>query len=106
MKLTPWAEVQKRYFTLKQIREARAETRRGILVEFHRFHQRQFKRRRPGRASAAARRERSGMPGAALHPCARRPPDFGTPWERDLAKELKGAIVEVGIPASHDERWC
>lgn len=27
---------------------------------------------------------------------------FGTTWERDLAKELKGAIVEVGFPASYE----
>jgi len=27
---------------------------------------------------------------------------FGTTWERDVAKELKGAIVEVGFPASYE----
>ena len=27
---------------------------------------------------------------------------FGTTWERDLAKELKGAVVEVGFPASYE----
>jgi len=27
---------------------------------------------------------------------------FGTTWERDLAKELKGAIVEVGFPSSYE----
>lgn len=27
---------------------------------------------------------------------------FGTTWERDTAKELKGAIVEVGFPASYE----
>ncbi|WP_237714857.1 MULTISPECIES: nitrogenase component 1 [Pelosinus] len=27
---------------------------------------------------------------------------FGTTWERDLAKELKGAIIEVGFPASYE----
>ncbi len=27
---------------------------------------------------------------------------FGTTWERDLAKELKGFIVEVGFPASYE----
>jgi len=27
---------------------------------------------------------------------------FGTTWERDLAKELKGALVEVGFPASYE----
>jgi nitrogenase molybdenum-iron protein beta chain len=27
---------------------------------------------------------------------------FATTWERDLAKELKGAIVEVGFPASYE----
>jgi len=27
---------------------------------------------------------------------------FGTTWERDLAKELKSAIVEVGFPASYE----
>lgn len=27
---------------------------------------------------------------------------FGTTWERDLAKELKGAIVEIGFPASYE----
>jgi len=27
---------------------------------------------------------------------------FGTTWERDLAKELKGAIVEVGFPTSYE----
>ena len=27
---------------------------------------------------------------------------FGTTWERDIAKELKGAIVEVGFPASYE----
>jgi len=27
---------------------------------------------------------------------------FGTTWERDLAKELKTAIVEVGFPASYE----
>ncbi|MBM7865616.1 hydrogenase [Heliobacterium gestii] len=27
---------------------------------------------------------------------------FGTTWERDLVKELKGAIVEVGFPASYE----
>lgn len=27
---------------------------------------------------------------------------FGTTWERDLAKELKAAIVEVGFPASYE----
>lgn len=37
MKLTPWSEIEKRYFTPKQIREARAAARRSILVEFHRF---------------------------------------------------------------------
>ena len=27
---------------------------------------------------------------------------FGTTWERDLGKELKGAVVEVGFPASYE----
>lgn len=27
---------------------------------------------------------------------------FGTTWERDLAKELKGSIIEVGFPASYE----
>jgi len=27
---------------------------------------------------------------------------FGTTWERDLAKELKGAIVEIGFPSSYE----
>lgn len=27
---------------------------------------------------------------------------FGTTWERDLAKELKGSIVEIGFPASYE----
>lgn len=27
---------------------------------------------------------------------------FGTTWERDLTKELKGTIVEVGFPASYE----
>lgn len=27
---------------------------------------------------------------------------FGTTWERDLAKELKGFIVEIGFPASYE----
>ncbi len=27
---------------------------------------------------------------------------FGTTWERDLAKELKGHLVEVGFPASYE----
>lgn len=27
---------------------------------------------------------------------------FGTTWERDTAKELKGAIIEVGFPASYE----
>jgi len=27
---------------------------------------------------------------------------FGTTWERDVAKELKGQIVEVGFPASYE----
>lgn len=27
---------------------------------------------------------------------------FGTTWERDIAKELKGSIVEVGFPASYE----
>lgn len=27
---------------------------------------------------------------------------FGTTWERDLAKELKGPIVEVGFPSSYE----
>jgi nitrogenase molybdenum-iron protein beta chain len=27
---------------------------------------------------------------------------FGTTWERDLVKELKGSIVEVGFPASYE----
>lgn len=27
---------------------------------------------------------------------------FGTTWERDLAKELKGHIVEIGFPASYE----
>ena len=27
---------------------------------------------------------------------------FGTTWERDLAKEMKSAIVEVGFPASYE----
>jgi nitrogenase molybdenum-iron protein beta chain len=27
---------------------------------------------------------------------------FGTTWERDLAKEIKGAIVEVGFPTSYE----
>lgn len=27
---------------------------------------------------------------------------FGTTWERDLAKEIKGAIIEVGFPASYE----
>jgi len=27
---------------------------------------------------------------------------FGTTWERDLAKEMKGALVEVGFPASYE----
>ncbi|MCW2276597.1 nitrogenase component 1 [Heliophilum fasciatum] len=27
---------------------------------------------------------------------------FGTTWERDLVKELKGAIVEVGFPTSYE----
>jgi nitrogenase molybdenum-iron protein beta chain len=27
---------------------------------------------------------------------------FGTTWERDLAKQLKGALVEVGVPASYE----
>ncbi|WP_368490287.1 nitrogenase component 1 [Clostridium sp. BJN0013] len=27
---------------------------------------------------------------------------FGTTWERDLTKELKGSIVEVGFPASYE----
>lgn len=27
---------------------------------------------------------------------------FGTTWERDLTKELKGAIVEVGFPSSYE----
>ena len=27
---------------------------------------------------------------------------FGTTWERDLAKELKGALVEVAFPASYE----
>jgi len=27
---------------------------------------------------------------------------FGTTWERDIAKELKGAIVEVGFPTSYE----
>jgi len=27
---------------------------------------------------------------------------FGTTWERDLAKELKGVIVEVGFPTSYE----
>ena len=27
---------------------------------------------------------------------------FGTTWERDTAKELKGHIVEVGFPASYE----
>ncbi|HEX3018954.1 MAG TPA: nitrogenase component 1 [Chitinispirillaceae bacterium] len=27
---------------------------------------------------------------------------FGTTWERDIAKELKGAIVEVGFPSSYE----
>jgi nitrogenase molybdenum-iron protein beta chain len=27
---------------------------------------------------------------------------FGTTWERDVAKELKGKIVEVGFPASYE----
>jgi nitrogenase molybdenum-iron protein beta chain len=27
---------------------------------------------------------------------------FGTTWERDIAKELKGAVVEVGFPASYE----
>ncbi|GBG57153.1 nitrogenase molybdenum-iron protein subunit beta [Sporomusaceae bacterium FL31] len=27
---------------------------------------------------------------------------FGTTWERDLVKELKGAIVEVGFPSSYE----
>ncbi len=38
IRLTPWAELQKRYFNAKQIREARVEPRRG-MVEFHRFHE-------------------------------------------------------------------
>lgn len=32
-----------------------------------------------------------------------RPPMiFGTTWERDLAKELKGTIIEIGFPASYE----
>jgi hypothetical protein len=27
---------------------------------------------------------------------------FGAAWERDLAKELKGVVVEVGFPASYE----
>lgn len=27
---------------------------------------------------------------------------FGTTWERDLAKELKGSIIEVGFPTSYE----
>jgi nitrogenase molybdenum-iron protein beta chain len=27
---------------------------------------------------------------------------FGTTWERDLAKEMKGAIIEVGFPTSYE----
>ena len=27
---------------------------------------------------------------------------FGTTWERDLGKELKGAVVEVGFPSSYE----
>ncbi|NYC06519.1 hypothetical protein B0H69_000729 [Clostridium beijerinckii] len=27
---------------------------------------------------------------------------FGTTWERDTAKELNGAIIEVGFPASYE----
>lgn len=27
---------------------------------------------------------------------------FGTTWERDVAKELKGAIIEVGFPSSYE----
>ena len=27
---------------------------------------------------------------------------FGTTWERDLVKELKGSIVEVGFPTSYE----
>ena len=27
---------------------------------------------------------------------------FGTTWERDLVKELKGTLVEVGFPASYE----
>lgn len=36
-KLRRWSEVEKQLFTPEQIRAARAEARRGILVEFHRF---------------------------------------------------------------------
>jgi nitrogenase molybdenum-iron protein beta chain len=33
----------------------------------------------------------------------RKPPlIFGTTWERDLAKELRGFILEVGFPASYE----
>ncbi|PJI07403.1 MULTISPECIES: nitrogenase component 1 [Clostridium] len=33
----------------------------------------------------------------------RKPPIiFGTTWERDIAKELKGSIVEIGFPASYE----
>jgi hypothetical protein len=34
MKLTPWSEIEKRYFTPKEIKAARAAARRSILVEF------------------------------------------------------------------------
>ena len=39
MKLTPWAELERRFLTPSQARRAAAEARRGILVEFHRFHE-------------------------------------------------------------------
>ena len=33
----------------------------------------------------------------------RKPPlIFGSTWERDLAKELRGFILEVGFPASYE----
>lgn len=33
---------------------------------------------------------------------SRRPIIFGTSWDRDLAKELKGYIIEISLPVSND----
>ena len=33
---------------------------------------------------------------------SRAPIIFGTSWDRDLAKELKGYIIEISLPVSND----